>query len=78
MLPRTYTAPGMQHTIDIENSNLDTGFNCDKWGSKARYSALAMGGQTLFELLYLDYSFKPEFAIRAVDSFMEGGVRPPS
>ena len=65
----------MQHTIDKVIFDEDSGVVCDLYGSKQKYNKLAIGGDTKFTMLYVDFNI---FGSRFANTIMEGGIRPPS
>ena len=65
----------MQCTINQVISNEDSGSSCNQWTSKEKYNVLAIGGDTKFTMLYVDFKI---FGQRFANTIMEGGVRPPS
>ena len=70
-----YTAPKMQCTMNKIINSSDSGSFCDQWQSKRKYYSLAIGGDTKFELLYIDFKI---FGDRFANELLEGGVRPPN
>ena len=68
-------APTMQCTFDEVIFNKNSGIFCDQWKSKQKYNVLAIGGDTKFTMLYVDFEI---FGSRFANAIMEGGVRPPS
>ena len=61
--------------MDKEINESNSGSYCDQWGSKLKYNKLALGGDTKFQMLYVDMEI---FGARFSDKMIEGGVRPPS
>ena len=72
---KIYTAPIMQCTLDKLISDQNSGSFCNQWSSKHKYNKLAIGGDTEFELLYIDYKI---FGDRFANQLLEGSVRPPN
>ena len=68
-------SPKMTCTIDNVISAEYNSLNCDQWKSKLKYNKLALGGDTKFELLYVDLEI---FIARFANKYIEGGVRPPN
>ena len=50
-----YIADGMQYTFDKIIFNEYSGIKCNQWDSKNKYNVLAIGGDTRFSLLYIDF-----------------------
>ena len=69
------TAPKMRCTIDRVISNEDTGLFCNQWRSKQKYNGIVIGGNSKFELLYIDLEI---FGTRFENGYIEGGIRPPN
>ena len=65
----------MQCTINKVMSDENSGLFCDQWRSKHKYNELAIGGDTKFDLLYVDFKI---FGDRFDNELVEGGVRPPN
>ena len=70
-----HLATTMQYTFNHVISEEDSGSVCNQWRSKQRYNILAIGGDTKFTMLYVDFEI---FGSRFANTIMEGGVRPPS
>ena len=62
----------MQCTMDKVINSSYSGSYCSQWKSKQKYNELAIGGDSKFELLYID------FEIISNIFYNEGGVRPPN
>ena len=63
----------MQCTINNVISDEDTTQFCDQWISKRKYNKLAIGGETKFELLYIDFEiFGSRFDNTIMDRIYEG------
>ena len=69
------TALGMQHTINKVINDSYSGVVCDSYGSKLKYYKLAIGGDTKFTVLYVDFDISET---HVANTNMEGGIRPPS
>ena len=69
------TAFGMQHTINQVINDSYSGVVCESSGSKLKYYKLAIGGDTKFTMLYVDFDISET---HVANTNMEGGIRPPS
>ena len=65
----------MDCTMSLVIGDEYSGSFCNQWRSKQRYNKLALGGDTKFVLLYVDFEI---FGTRFANKNIEGGVRPPS